>query len=107
VAAIIAFISGISLGAWAPYLLPLLILPLAVALWSWRAGTDADAEGITVRSAVASRRLPWQSVTGLVTDPSGRVSAQLSSGTAIVLPAVTTRDLPRLVSATGQELATQ
>lgn len=105
VAALISAISGISLATWAPYLLPVLVVPLAVALWSWRAGTDADTEGLTVRAALGSRRVPWSSVSGLVPDARGRVSAQLTSGMAVALPAVTTADLPRLVAASGQEVA--
>jgi hypothetical protein len=107
VAAVIVMISGISLATWAPYLLPVLVVPLAVAVWSWRAGTNADSHGLTVRALLGSRRLPWPSVSGLVTDGRGHVSAQLTSGTAVQLPAVTAADLPRLVAASGQELVTQ
>jgi hypothetical protein len=32
VAAVIVMISGLSLAGWAPYLLPVLVLPLAVAV---------------------------------------------------------------------------
>jgi hypothetical protein len=106
VAAVIVMISGISLATWAPYLLPLLIVPFAVAVWGWRAGTDADRQGLTVRGALGSRRLPWPSITGLVTDARGGVSAQLTSGTAVKLTAVTPADLTRLVAASGQDLVT-
>ncbi len=104
VAAIIVMISGVSLATWAPYLLPLLVIPLAVAVWNWRAGTDADADGLTVRAALASRRLPWAQVSGLVADEQGRVSAQLTSGNSVRLTAVTVRDLPRLAAASGADL---
>jgi Bacterial PH domain len=104
VAAVIVMISGLSLAAWAPYLLPVLVLPLAVAVWSWRAGTDADPRGLTVRAALFSRRLPWPTVSGLVADERGRVSAQLTSGRAVTLPAVSAADLSRLVAASGQQL---
>jgi hypothetical protein len=106
VAAVIVIISGLSLATWAPYLLPVLLVPLAVAVWTWRAGTDADAEGLTVRAAVGRRRLPWPSVSGLVADERRKVSAQLTSGRVVLLPAVTAADLPRLVAASGQELLT-
>jgi hypothetical protein len=106
VAAIIAAIAGISLGSWAPYLLPVLIVPVAIALYTWRAGTDADSEGLVVRT-VRRRRLPWTAVTDLVTDARGRVSAQLTSGQSVALPAVRRTDLPRLIAASGQELVTE
>jgi len=104
VAAVIMVLSGLSLATWAPYLLGLLVIPLAVAIWSWRSGTDADAEGLTVRAAVGSRRVAWSDVGAIATDPRGRVSARLTSGSVLRLPAVTAGDLPRLVGASGQDL---
>lgn len=105
VAAIIVLLSGVSLGAWAPpWALVVLMAPLVVAVWSWRAGTDVDADGLTVRAALGSRHIPWSGVAGLVTGPRGRVSAQLTSGTAMVLPAVSPADLPRLIAASGHRL---
>ena len=54
-----------TLGTWAPYLLPLLVIPLLVAVWGWRAGTDVGADGLTVRAALGNRRMPWSEVTGI------------------------------------------
>jgi hypothetical protein len=104
IAAIIVALGGLSLFTWAPpYLLIVLVIPLAVAVWSWRSGTDVDAGGLTVRAALGRRRIPWSDVTGLVTE--GReVSVHLTSGRAITLPAVGPADVPRLVAASGQEL---
>jgi hypothetical protein len=104
VAAIIAAIAGLSLLTWAPYLVILLLVPLAVAVWSWRSGTDADADGLIVRAALGRRRIPWSDVAGLVTEGRGVVNAHLTSGRAITLPAVAAADVPRLVAASGQEL---
>ncbi len=104
VAAVIALIAGVSLATWAPYLLPLLLVPLVVAVWGWRAGTDADVRGLTVRAAFGSRRIPWSDVNGLVTDARGRVSAHLTSGKAVTLTAVSATDIPRIVAASGQDL---
>jgi len=107
VAAVIAAISGISLANWAPYLLPVLIVPLAVAAWSWRSGTDADADGLTVRAVVGARRIPWTDVVEIGRDPRGRTLARLTSGAVVALPAVTAHDLPQLVAASGQDLVTE
>ena len=106
VAALIVVIAGLSLLTWAPYLVFLLVIPLSVALWSWRSGTDADESGLTVRAALGWRRIPWSDVAGLVTEGNRQVSAQLTSGRAITLPAVAAADVPRLVAASGQELGT-
>jgi hypothetical protein len=92
-----------ALSAW--YLAPILVLPVAVALWGWRAGTDADAAGLTIRALLGRRRLPWSRVSGFV--PEGRrVLAVLEGGGAVPLPAVTPAELPRLLAASGTELTT-
>jgi len=104
VAALIMVIAGLSLATWAPYLLPLLVIPALIGIWYWRVGTDADTDGLTVHAVFGRRRIPWAEVTGLAGDARGRVSVQLTSGGSLVLPAVSAKDLSRLVTASGQEL---
>ncbi len=104
IAAVIALIAGISVASWQPVLLVLLVIPLAVAVWGWRAGTDVDTQGITVRAAVGSRRLPWPEVSGLEVDRDRHVVAVLAGGGRIVLTAVTPADLAGIVGVTGQRL---
>jgi Bacterial PH domain len=87
-----------------PYLVSLLIVPLGVAVWSRVSGTDADESGLTVRAALGRRRIPWSDIAGFVVERRGQVSAQLTSGRAMTLPAVAAEDVPRLVAASGQQL---
>jgi PH (Pleckstrin Homology) domain-containing protein len=98
VAAIIVIIAGTSVASWAPYLLPLLLIPLVVAIWSWRSGTDAGPAGLTVRAAMGSRRLAWDDVRRLSIDPRGRVVALLASGGSLVLSAVPPGELSALTA---------
>jgi hypothetical protein len=104
VAAVLAIIGGVSLARWAVYLLPLLLVPLAIAVWGWRSGTDVDRDGVTVRAALGKRRVPWSEIAELVPDGSGRVTARLTSGRALRLLAVPPSALPRVVAAAGQTL---
>ena len=104
VAAVLALIAGISISTWAVYLLPLLIVPLAVAVWGWRAGTDVDPTGVTVRAALGTRRVPWTQITELTADARGRVTARLTSGGTLRLTAVPASALPRVLDAAGQTL---
>jgi hypothetical protein len=104
VAAAIAVISGLSIGRWAPYLLPLLIIPVLIGVWAWRAGTDVDAEAVTVRAAIAGRRIPWSEITGFAVDSKGRVIAELNSGRVLPLTAVRPADLPSVIATSGQDL---
>ncbi|MEU7585262.1 PH domain-containing protein [Micromonospora sp. NPDC049230] len=102
VAAVIAFIGALPLADARAYLLPVLLVPLAVGVWAWRAGTDADARELRVRALVGQRRIGWDRVRELTADRRGRAVARLDDGQQITLPAVRGVDLPRLVSATGQ-----
>jgi hypothetical protein len=104
VAAVIAFIGALPLANARAYLLPVLLVPLAVGVWAWRAGTDADARELRLRALTGQRRIGWDRVVELTTDPRGRAVARLDDGQQVLLPAVRGADLPRLVSATGQEL---
>lgn len=99
VAAVVVMLVLISVLTWAPILLVLEVIPLAVALWSWRAGTDVTADGLTVRAVLGQRHVPWTGVAGLVTDDRDRVSAMLTSGGSVRLPAVSRADLPKLTEA--------
>ena len=107
VAAIIAFIGAIPLAGAAAYLAPILVIPLAVAAWAWRAGTDADHRGVRVRALIGHRDVSWSAIAELGSDPDGRVLARRHDGTVLPLTAVTRDDLPRLIAASGQELKRQ
>lgn len=101
VAAVIAAIGAVPLASTAWYLTPILLVPLAVAGWAWRAGTDAGPDGLVVRALLGRRRIPWSAVTELTTDQRGRVYAVLAEGKEVPLPAVSRADLPRLMAASG------
>ncbi len=104
VAAIVAFIGALPLASARWWLLWVLLVPLAVAVWAWRAGTDADARELRLRALVGQRRVPWNRVAELAGDSRGRAVARLDDGEVVMLPAVRATELPRLIAVTGQEL---
>ncbi|PWU44672.1 chemotaxis protein CheW [Micromonospora globispora] len=104
VAAIVAFIGALPLATARWWLLWVLLIPLAVGVWAWRSGTDADSRELRLRALFGQRRIAWERVTELTADPRGRAVVRLDDGEHLVLPAVRAADLPRLVGATGQEL---
>ncbi|MFY1684716.1 PH domain-containing protein [Micromonospora sp. WMMD730] len=104
VAAVIATIGALPLAAARWYLLPVLLVPLTVAVWAWRSGTDADPRELRLRALAGGRRIPWEQVVELATDPRGRAVVRLTDGHQLPLPAVRGIDLPRLVAVTGQAL---
>ncbi len=102
IAGLIMLVSALPavLNAW--YLVPILLLPVAVALWGWRAGTDADADGVTVRAAFGSRHYPWPAIAAIVPQKD-RVEAILRNGRTVQLTGVRGADLGRLLAASGEE----
>ncbi|RIV40626.1 PH domain-containing protein [Micromonospora radicis] len=102
VAAIVGTIGALPLASARAYLLPVLLVPLALAAWAWRAGTDADARGLRLRALAGARRISWEQVVELGADPRGRAVARLDDGQRLLLPAVRGEDLPRLVAAAGR-----
>jgi hypothetical protein len=100
--AIVAALGALPLAGSRTYLLPVLLVPVTVAVWAWRAGTDADVRGLRVRALAGQRRIAWEQVAQLGSDPRGRAVAQLDDGRQLVLPAVRREDLPRLVAAAGR-----
>src|SRR5258705_13340762 len=87
VAAVVVMITLISVLTWAPYLLVLEVVPLAVAIWSWRAGTDVSPGGLTVRALLGRRSIPWRGGNPPLTPDPGRGSAPLHTGRAAPPPA--------------------
>lgn len=86
------------------WLTPILLVPIGIFLWALRSGTNADAEGLTLRAVFSSRRIPWDAVRELTADESGRAVALLDDGHAVPLPQVKGTDLPRLVAASGKPI---
>jgi hypothetical protein len=106
VAGIIALIAALPLATTRWYLAPIALMPLTVAVWAWRAGTDVDGNGLRVRALLGSRFVAWSQVRGLTPGPRRRVYAVLTGGTALRLSAVSETDLRRVIEAGGQPLAT-
>ena len=103
VAAVVAFVGALPLATSRWYFAPLLLLPLSVAVWGWRAGTDANANGVRARALFGSRFLPWSRIDSLEVGERGRVYARTTAESAVRLPAVFAADLPRLVAASGEQ----
>lgn len=84
-----------------PWLAVLWLLPLLVLAVVLRVGVDVDADGLTVRALLGSRRLPWTEVAGLRIRGRGRLAAVLRAGGAVRLPVLRARHLPLVSAASG------
>jgi len=105
VAALIALVGTIPFAGERWSLAPILLIPLAVLVWAWRAGTDVDTESLRVRALIGRKVIPWTQVAELAPDPRGRVSALLVDGRVIRLTGVTVGNLPVVLKAGGQEIS--
>lgn len=96
--------------AWSgPYLWLIYLVPLGIIVWTLRVRTVADPETVAVRRVVGGREVPWSQIArvhlGRARNPaSARVSAVLTDGSEVALPAVHVRDLPRLAAVSGGRL---
>ena len=106
VAALIAFVSTVPLAGARWELTPLLLIPFAVGVWVWRAGTDVFPDRLRVRALFGSTEIPWSRIAEMAPDERGRVSALLDTGTVIRLTGVTAANLPAVLSAGGQQIST-
>jgi hypothetical protein len=87
-----------TVSGWA---LLLLLIPAAVAAWVVRVGVDIGDDGLTVRSVLGQRQLPWSRLAGIRVAPRGELWLVTTAGTEVRLPVMRARDLPRLAALSG------
>jgi hypothetical protein len=91
--------------AWAaPYFWLIYLVPLGIIGWTLRVRTTVDPDAVTVRRLVGRRSVPWTEISSLRLRDRARISAVLSDGAELPLPAVHVRDLPQLAAASGGRL---
>lgn len=80
------------------------LVPLGIIVWVLRVRTVVDTETVRVRAPLRTRRVAWDDIASLRLRSRSRVSAVLTSGAELPLPAVHVRDLPLLSVASGMRL---
>jgi hypothetical protein len=101
----IVTISMLTLASLSPWYSLLSLPPLVWTWWAWRAGTDADLDGLRVRALLGRRRIRWSEISALRPDQHDRMVATTADGRELLLTGVTSADVPRLVAASGSPLA--
>ena len=84
-----------------PATAPLLIIPVLLSALIIRLRTQADHNGVTVRTLLGSQSVRWEEIDGLRFRRSSWARAQLKSGRDLRLPAVTFATLPLLTGASA------
>lgn len=80
---------------------PLLIIPVLLSALIIRLRTQADPDGVTVRTLLGSRTVRWEDIDGLRFSRGSWARAQLKNGDELRLPAVTFATLPLLTAVSG------
>jgi hypothetical protein len=88
----------------APWLWLIFLIPIGIVVWVLRVRTEVDPGSVTVRRLLYTRRVPWSQISSLRLRTRTRVSAVLTDGGELPLPAVHVRDLPQLAVASGGRL---
>ena len=84
-----------------PVTAPLLIVPVLLSALIVRLRTQADGNGVTVRTLLGSRSVRWEDIDGLRFRRGSWARAQLKSGRELRLPAITFATLPQLTQASA------
>lgn len=102
--AVFLFVFVTPVAGVARWLLVVYAIPLLLVVWVIRAGIDIDAEGVTVRALLGSRRLPWSRVRGVTVSRRGQLRLLLTSGQALRLPFTRPAHLPLIRQASAGRL---
>lgn len=114
--AVVTFVIGSPLGMglileqpFNPVLAPILgiaimVTPVVVSLWSWRAGVDVTEDGITVRGLLSSDTIAWKRIIGFTT-ADGTVYALLDDNSRRALTPMREEHLPRVLKVGQQDVA--
>ena len=86
--------------AWPPSA-PLLAIPVVLSALIIRLRTVADEQGVSVRTLLGSRTVPWDEIEGLRFHRGSWARARLKAGGELRLPAVTFATLPLLTEASA------
>ena len=105
-AALIATVGTLAVAGTRWALAPIVLIPIGVLVWAWRAGTDVFPDLLRVRALIGSTEVPLSRITELAPDPRGRISALLDNGNVIPLTGVTTTNLPDVLAAAGHDVST-
>jgi hypothetical protein len=89
------------LTALSPWLLVVLAVPVTVAAWVLRVGVDLGDQGVTVRSLLAERTVPWERLSGIRVAEDGALWLVTTAGTQLKMPVLRPRDLPRISELTN------
>ncbi len=100
------FLAMLPVAAALPWTPVVLLVPVVVAAWVVRIGVDVGDDGITVRSLLAQRTVPWTELAGIRVAERGELWLVTTRATEVRVPVLRARDLPRLAELSGGRIST-
>jgi len=94
---IVMVVAALPLALTAAWLLPVLLMPVALLVWVLRARVEADPTSLVVCNGLARSTMAWDDVRGFHVPRRGPVRLLLEGQRSLPLTTVTRRDLPRLL----------
>ena len=98
---VLLFVCVIPLATARLWTLVFLVIPLAAAAYVLRVGVDVTDDGLTVRSAVGARHVPWGELAGIRIGRRRELWLVTTRGSEVRLPVLRVGDLGRLSDLSG------
>jgi hypothetical protein len=98
---VLLFVCVIPLATARLWTLVFLVIPLAAAAYVLRVGVDVADDGLTVRSAVGARHVPWSELAGIRIGRRRELWLVTTTGSEVRLPVLRVGDLGRLSDLSG------
>lgn len=86
--AVVFAVCALPFAAAAPWFWLVYVVPLAITVSILRRRTTVDGDAVTTRTVLRTRRVPWADISSLRLGQKSRVSAVLTDGAELPLPAV-------------------
>lgn len=97
-AVVVLALGALPLALSSPYLVPVLLVPVAALVWVLRARVVASATGLEVSNGLRVRHVDWEQVAGFRVPERGPVTLLRHGAPPLRLTALSRRELPQVLA---------
>ncbi|MDP9183451.1 MAG: PH domain-containing protein [Actinomycetota bacterium] len=97
-AVLVLMLGALPLGLSSPYLVVVLLVPVAALVWVLRARVVADATSLEICNGLGVQRIAWDDVAGFTVPKRGPVKLLRHGNGSLLLTAVNRHELPKLLA---------
>jgi hypothetical protein len=99
--ALVILLGALPFALSSPYLAPAFLLPLGMVVWVLRARVAAGTKGLEICNGLGVRAVAWDDVDRFEIPKHGPVVLHSQKGATLRLTALSRRDLPAVLEASG------